>query len=349
MKDVPVLSFDYRSADRVILAATYGRGMWSGEFWQCGATTKTWNGTAWLPVGTPTKRDAVVFAGNYTSTASLDACSVTVNTGAAVTFLSGHTLRVGENITVNGTGSLTINSGAALVQYTKHTVNTGNIIVRRASTNMVRNDYTAWSSPVANQNLLAFSPNTVATRFYQYLFTGTTTPTAYQSVVPSTNSFATAKGYMIRVDNNWTSTPAVFNGQFTGVPNNGSITYAVGQGYNLLGNPYASPISAYRFLIQNPKVNAIYYWTHTAAAVGGVYPQNNYASYTTLGGTASAAGGAIPNDKINVGQGFFIQAATAYNVSFENELREDAITTNQFFKSSDAITENLETENIEFG
>lgn len=344
MKDVPVLSFDYRSADRIILAATYGRGMWTGEFWQCGATTKTWNGTAWLPAGTPTKRDAVVFAGNYTSTASLDACSVTVNTGAAVTFVTGHTLRVGENVTVNGTGSLTINSGAALVQYTKHAVNTGNIIVKRSSTNMVRNDYTAWSSPVVNQNLLAFSPNTVTTRFYQYLFTGTTTPTAYQSVVPSTNSFSTAKGYMIRVDNNWTSTPAIFNGQFTGVPNNGSITYAVGQGYNLLGNPYASPISAYRFLINNPKVNALYYWTHTVAAVAGAYPQNNYASYTTLGGTASAAGGAIPNDKINVGQGFFIQAATAYTVSFENELREDAATTTQFFKSTDAVTENKETE-----
>ena len=344
MKDVPVLSFDYRSADRIILAATFGRGMWTGEFWQCGATTKTWNGTAWSPVGTPTKRDAVVFAGNYTSTASLDACSVTVNAGAAVTFLTGHSLRVGENITVNATGSLTIDSGAALVQYTKHAVNTGNVIVKRNSTNMIHNDYTAWSSPVANQNLLAFSPNTLTNRFYQYLFTGTTTPTAYQSVVPSTNTFTLAKGYMIRVNNNWTLTPAVYNGQFTGTPYNGTITYAVGQGYNLLGNPYASPISAYRFLITNPKVNAIYYWTHTVAAVAGAFPQNNYASYTTLGGTASAAGGAIPNDEINVGQGFFIQAAAAYTVTFENELREDAATTTQFFKSTNAVSENQEAE-----
>ena len=207
---------------------------------------------------------------------------------------------------------------------------------------MIHNDYTAWSSPVVNQNLLTFSPNTLTNRFYEYLFTGINTPTAYQSVVPSTNSFTTAKGYMIRVDNNWTLTPAVFNGQFTGVPNNGSITYAVGQGYNLLGNPYASPISAYRFLITNPKVNAIYYWTHTVAAVAGAFPQNNYASYTTLGGTAAAAGGAIPNDKINVGQGFFVNAATAYTVTFENELREDAATTTQFFKSNGTLS-NIQT------
>ena len=337
MKDVPVLSFDYRSADRVILAATYGRGIFTGEFWQCGSTTKTWNGTAWSPAGTPTKRDAVIFTGNYTSTASLDACSVTVNTGSAVTFASGHTLRVGENVTVSGTGTLTINSGAALVQFTKHAVNTGNIIVKRASTNMVRNDYTAWSSPVVNQNLLVFSPNTVATRFYTYNTVNSgTSATAYTSVVPSSTAFALAKGYMVRVDNNWTTTPTAFNGQFTGVPNNGSITFNTGLGYNLLGNPYASPISAYKLLIQNPKLNTLYYWTHTVAAVSGAYPQNNYASYTTLGGTASAAGGAIPNDKINVGQGFFINAAAAYTVTFENELREDAATTTQFFRNSEA-------------
>lgn len=345
MKDVKVMNFEFRALDNTIVASTYGRGVWTGQFWQCGTTTKTWNGTAWSPVGTPTYRDAVVFAGNYNSTATLDACSVTVNTGVNVVFNAGHSLRVGENVTVNGTGTLTINSDAALVQYTKHAVNTGNVIVRRNSTNMIHNDYTAWSSPVANQNLLAFSPNTLTTRFYQYLFTGTTTPTAYQSVVPSTNSFTLAKGYMIRVANNWpTSTPTAYNGQFTGVPNNGSITYAVGQGYNLLGNPYASPISAYRFLITNPKVNAIYYWTHTVPASGGVYPVSNYASYTTLGGTASAAGGAVPNDKINVGQGFFIQAATAYTVTFENELREDASTTTQFFRSPLAVSENRPSE-----
>jgi hypothetical protein len=124
------------------------------------------------------------------------------------------------------------------------------------------------------------------------------------------------------------------------------LTYSVGQGYNLLGNPYASPISAYRFLIQNPKVETLYYWTHTVPASGGTYPQNNYASYTTLGGTASAAGGAIPNDKIQIGQGFFIQANTAHTVTFENELREDASTTTQFFRNNETEVENSEKHRI---
>ena len=320
-----------------VFAATYGRGVFSSQLWFCGATSTTWNGSAWSN-GVPTSKTAVVFAGNFSSTASLDACSVTVNTGANVVFNTGHTLRVGDNITVTGTGTLTINSDAALIQHAKHAVNTGNITVKRNSAPMVRLDYTAWSSPVANQNLLAFSPNTVTTRFYQYLYTGTTTPTAYQSVVPSSNSFALGKGYMIRAANNWPVTATVFNGQYTGVPNNGIITYSIGPGYNLLGNPYASPISSDEFIVDNGFVKTLYFWTHTAPASGGVYPINNYASYTLLGGTASAAGGAIPNNRIQVGQGFFVNSVGAYTATFKNEIREDAITSTQFFRQSEANT-----------
>lgn len=317
-----------------VYAATYGRGVFSSQLWFCGATSTTWNGTAWSN-GVPTSKTAVVFSGNYTSTGSLDACSVTVNTGIAVTFGTGHTLRVGDNITVNGTGSLTINSDAALIQHAKHAVNTGNVIVKRNSAPMVRLDYTAWTSPVSGQQLQAFSPSTLATRFYQYLFTGTTTPTAYQAVT-ATNNFAAGKGYMIRAANNWPLTSTVFNGQFTGVPNNGIITQPIGLGYNLLGNPYPSPISSDEFIVDNGFVKTLYFWTHTAPASGGVYPVNNYASYTLLGGVASAAGGAIPNNKIQIGQGFFVNSVGAYSAKFTNEMREDAITTTQFFRGGDS-------------
>jgi len=328
-----------------VYASTYGRGVFSSQLWSCGASVKTWNGTAWSPAGTPTSKDAVVFSGNYTSTASLDACSVTVNTGVAVTFVAGHTLRVGDNVTVNGTGSLTFNSDAALIQYGKHAVNTGNIIVKRNSTGMIVNDYTAWSSPVVNQNLLAFSPNTQPTRFYQYLYTGTTTPTAYQSVTPSTNSFVAGKGYMIRVPNTWSPTvPTVYNGQFTGVPINGSVTIPIGIGYNIIGNPYASPINAASFIRANGKIGTLYFWSHKAPASGGVYPTNNFASYTLLGGVASANGSAIPNGTIQVGQGFYVNTIGGFDVKFENELRVDAATSTQFFKSGNKNIANNEGE-----
>ena len=329
-----------------VYASTYGRGVFSSQLWSCGATTTTWNGTAWS-AGIPNTRTAAIFAGNYTSTSSLDACSVVVNNGVNVTFVSGHTLRVGDNITVNGTGTLTFNNDAALIQHAKHAVNTGNITVKRNSTPMILNDYTAWSSPVANQNLLSFSPNTATSRFYQYLFTGTTTPTAYQSVNPSTNSFIAGKGYMIRVGTNWSpTTPTIYNGQFTGIPNNGTFVSPVGKGFNLLGNPYASPIDAPSFIRSNGKINTLYYWSHKVAASGGTFPSNNYASFTLLGGVASANGSAIPNDKIQVGQGFFVNAIGAFDVKFENELRVAAATTTQFFKSSETKTSKTENHRI---
>lgn len=223
----------------------------------CGSVTSSWNGSAWTN-GVPTKITAVTFAGNFNSTSNLEACSIVVNTGVNVTVNAGHTFITNGIVTVNGTGTFTVNNNAALRQIDPTAVNVGNIIVRRNSAPIVRLDYTAWSSPVAGQQLQSFSPNTLAGRFYQYLFTGNTTPTAYQSVT-STNNFITGKGYMIRSANDWPLTATVFNGQFTGNPTNGNISQSVGMGYNLIGNPYASPIDARVFLTSNPSVGTLYF------------------------------------------------------------------------------------------
>ncbi len=307
----------------------------------CGDLTSTWNGSAWSN-GTPGKVTAVTFAGNYSSTSDLDACSVTINTGVNVTFNAGHTLISGNAVTVTGTGTLTINNNAALRQINA-AANTGNIIVRRNSTGMVKLDYTAWSSPVSGQQLQAFSPNTLPNRFYEYLFTGTTTPTAYQSVTATTN-FVAGKGYMIRAADNWPLTSTVFNGQFGGVPTNGNVSQSVGIGYNLLGNPYASPMSANLFLGANASIGTLYFWTHTVPASGGIYPVNNYASYTTLGGTASAAGGAIPNGTIQTGQGFFVRATAAGNANFTNAQRVNASVSTQFYRTAQNVTTSEDDE-----
>jgi subtilisin-like proprotein convertase family protein len=307
----------------------------------CGSVTTTWNG-AWTN-GAPTKTTAVTFATNYSSTTNLEACSVVINTGVNVNVNSGHTFIINGSVTVNGTGTFTINNNAALRQIDAIALNVGNIIVKRNSASMVRLDYTAWSSPVIGQQLLSFSPNTLVGRFYQYLYTGTTTPTAYQSVT-ATNNFISGKGYMIRAANDWPVIATVFNGQFTGNPTNGNVSQSVGIGYNLLGNPYASPIDARTFLSSNPSIGTLYFWTHTVAAVGSTYPQNNYASYTTLGGVASAAGGAVPNGTIQTGQGFFINTTAAGNANFFNTQRVNASVSTQFYRSSEESSIVKETE-----
>lgn len=308
----------------------------------CGSVITTWNGTAWSN-GIPTKTTAATFTGNFTSTSNLEACSLTIASGVNVTINVGHTFVVNGIVSVNGTGNLTIESNAALRQIDPTVINAGNAIVKR-NASMKRLDYTAWSSPVLGQQLQAFSPNTLPTRFYQYLFTGSTTPTAYQAVT-ATNNFVVGKGYMIRAENNWPTTSFTFAGQFTGVPNNGNVSQSIGIGYNLVGNPYASPISARTFLTDNPSVGTLYFWTHTVAAVSGSYPQNNYASYTTLGGVASAAGGPIPNGTIQTGQGFFINATAAGNANFLNTQRVNASVSTQFYKNANVLSLVNEMEN----
>lgn len=311
----------------------------------CGVITTTWNGSTWSN-GLPLKNVVAIFSGNYSSTADLEACSVIINSGANVTFNEGHTLIVTNEVTVNGTGTLTIENDAALRQIDGSGINTGNITVRRNSTPMVRLDYTAWGSPVIGQNIKNFSPNTLDNRFYEYLFTGTTTPTAYLAVanVALTN-FASGKGYMIRSANNWPTAPTIFNGQYSGVPFNGDLSVDLGRGYNLLSNPYASPIDANRFMFDNENlVGALYFWTHATPASGGVYPINNYASYTLLGGVASVGGGPVPNGTIQTGQGFFVRSFDFGTASFSNLQRVNASTSSQFYRTSnhEVLVDNLE-------
>ena len=297
------------------------------------ASSTTWNGTTWSN-GSPDLTKEVIFSGNYNSTASIFACRVQITNNTQVTFNNNHTLIVNDDVVIENGSLLIIKDNAALRQV-NNTINTGNIRVEKNSAPMIRLDYTGWSSPVENQQLQAFSPNTLSNRFYEYLYTGTTTATAYQTVNSATN-FESGKGYLIRVANNWsTSTPTIYNGQFNGIPANGTMNIPVGIGYNLLGNPYPSPISGNSFLGQNPSINTLYFWTHTAAASGGAYPANNFASYTTLGGTAAAAGGSIPNGTINTGQGFYINKSTAGSALFKNNQRVNAATSSQFFRTTE--------------
>ena len=142
-----------------------------------------------------------------------------------------------------------------------------------------------------------------------------------------------AKGFSIRAPNNFPTNgnTSTFNADFIGVPNNGNITIAAtftgaGKGSNLIGNPYPSTIDTDAFLTYSPDNNVtfpnagtIYFWTHTTQnALGSA----NYASCNLSGKTAAVAGGATPNGKIQVGQGFILKKAAASTVVFTNAMRE---------------------------
>lgn len=308
----------------------------------CCVNVTAWNGLAWSN-GIPDNTKLADFSGDYTGT-GFDACSIQVNGIANVIINEGENLAIQNGIHIAPNASFKLENNTNLVQVNNSVnINTGNTIVKRNSTPMIRLDFTAWSSPVSGQKLLDFSPNTLTNRFYTYDPSGNTTATTWIPVSsPSTTDFAKGNGYLIRVDNTWSSiTASPYLGQFTGVLNNGQVTIPSTIGYNLIGNPYPSNVKVADFITGNAGlgVSTLYYWTHTIPSNGVAYAQNNYASRTSLGGVASAAGGAIPNEYIQVGQGFLTQTTAVGDLVFNNTMRTN-IVNSQFFRTTNKTTKN---------
>lgn len=310
--------------------------------------TNTWSN------GLPAINKKVIIAGNYTATADFAACSIQVLTGATLTINSGVTVTVQNEFVVDGPSlpnTVVFQNGSTLLQNTDAT-NSGSIRYIRNSSPIIQYDYTYWSSPVANQVLSAFSPNTNANRFYVFDHTVTN----YQWLTVSNASVMTAaKGYIIRAPNTISTTvPAPWAGEFYGVPNNGPYSMNVvlsGNGdRNLLGNPYPSAIFADDLYNENSSVlnGNFYFWTHNTPITANNYNANDYASYNGVGGVGTAApttgvNTSIPSGNIGAGQGFFVGAAATGTVNFNNTIRVYG-NNNQFYRSGGI---KVETESVE--
>lgn len=287
--------------------------------------TTTWNGSSW-DNGAPTSSTAAIIAGNYNVSENLNACTLIVNNNAVVAIPSNYNVTLNGALTVSS-GSFTLNNNANLIQ-SSNVANSGNIIVKRATAALMLSDYVLWSSPVAGQQLQSFSPATLATRFYTY---NPTTNLYNTQISPSTNNFSTGTGYLIRMPNNHPTTPTIWTGTFTGVPNNGNYNLAVTNNtYNAIGNPYPSTISANTFIAANGITEALYFWRKTNNAA-----TSSYATYTTAGGIANAGGSSsiAPNGTIQVGQGF-IAKSTSTSLLFTNAMRT-ANNQNQFLRTKE--------------
>jgi hypothetical protein len=271
----------------------------------------------------------VIIAGN-----DAQAGSITLNGSSILTLNSGYDITVNNAVNTAASAVFILQNNANLLQV-NDVSNSGNIEVNRQSSALMRLDYTLWSSPVLSQNLLAFSPLTVDTRFYVY----NSVSNAYNSIPPATNNFQLGKGYLIRMPNNHPLTPTIWNGKFTGVPNNGNITLnslysgADGFRFNAIGNPYTSPIDMVSFVTTNASniTGTLYFWrksNNTATDPG-------YCTWTTGGFTSNDEAQVFnPNGILRTGQGFIVEMlAGATSVSFNNTMRSGD-NANQFFKSS---------------
>jgi hypothetical protein len=302
-------------------------------------TTTTTDGGATWSNGAPTSTSSVVYDGSTgTIGANMTACSLHLTNTATVTVSSGFNVTLSGAITVDSGSTFTLNNNANLLQGGTTNNNTGTIVVKRNSASLKRLDYTLWSSPVAGQELYAFSPSTFATRFYVYnpstdaynAFSGFSITGLDVNGVNGTDSnhalFTTGTGYLIRTPWDHPTSPTIWTGTFTGVPNNGTVSLSslTSGKFYAVGNPYPSTISADQFISDNSIGNnpltpgdGLYFWRKTNNAAS-----SSYATYTTAGGVKSGGDtlNIVPNGFIQVGEGFIVKT-TSTSLTFNNGQR----------------------------
>lgn len=302
----------------------------------------TWSAGVWSN-GAPNATTGAMISSAFTSGGtSISACSLTINNNAVVQISSGDSVTLGGALVVEPGSTVTFNNNANLIQGGNINTNSGAVIIKRNSSALKRLDYTLWSSPVfGSQTLLDFSPETLTNRFYNY----NTSTNLYNTIVPSA-TFGPAQGYLIRMPNTHPTSATIWTGQFTGVPNNGNYTYpmtdiAVGQRFNLTGNPYPSPISANAFVSANSSniTGSLYFWRKTNNVLSP-----SYCTWTTIGFTGNGEAEVFnPNNIIQTGQGFFVEASgNGTTLNFNNAMRVDNHA-NQFFKNPDTINSDAES------
>lgn len=333
-------------SERITVVVTLNAKTWNGS------QSTAWNDSAnWTPAGVPTSEHCVVIPQTANSPiiangTEANARSLTLQENSSLLVQSGGSITVVQSVVLaenagQTVANLTLENNAYLrqTQNVSTNNNVGKITVHRSSTPMFRTEATGWSSPVENQKLFDFAVGTLSNRIYEY---DETSNTFVNTNITANSIFEGGKGYSIRSPNTYpnytainTPTPVTFNGVFYGRPNNGDVGINIttnNLGFNYVGNPYPSPLDAYALIDDNQTIDALYFWTHEAPPINGVYAANNYASFNGTGGTESAAGGEEPDGIIQVGQGFVVRTASPTLLQFTNGLRTST-SNGQFFKN----------------
>ena len=157
------------------------------------------------------------------------------------------------------------------------------------------------------------------------------------------------------------TTATIWNGQFSGVPNNGALTFTManaginGQKFNATGNPYPSTINLNSFVSANTIsgderiTGTLYFWRKTNSTV----TSPGYCTWTPdlIGGSGTFVSNNEaqvfnPNGILQVGQGFIVEAKNNATVlNFDNSMRV-ANNSNQIFRSQTQATPSGEANRI---
>jgi len=309
-----------------------------------------WNGISWSN-GFPSSGKDVFFKEDYPNLTTASVCGCDIDENKTVTLLEKNTLSV--EFAYTGLGTLVLENDASLYQNDNEIINTGIIHLKRRTSPLVRYDLTYWSSPVDNQKMSDFSPDTLLDKYFWY-----DPNSGWISDLGGTMKMAPGQGYSIRAPQNFSITDrAVFEGVFKGVPNNGKFyaDISVANRCYLVGNPYPSAISADAFLKSNLKKikGGIYFWTHNTPLTNYEYTKDDFAVYNLLGGVGTGAAlgsgvsNGIPDGTIASGQGFFLKSNEIGPMEFNDEMRILG-SNSSFFKPAKDAKINSEIEKYRF-
>ncbi|MBS1595487.1 MAG: hypothetical protein JST90_14315 [Bacteroidetes bacterium] len=276
-------------------------------------------------------------------TAGTTTISGTVNVNTALVLTRGNvTAGSGSVVTLKSTGSGT----AYLDNFTSGTAGTwtGNLTVERYVSNATVG-YRDISSPVSNAKVSDWAADFTVTGangvncWYayspyptlQYYSESTNTPTTdyyggFISSTAGTNPLTPMRGYAARL---YTAPLTITT---TGTPGNGTVSTTItktntsnpsADGWNLIGNPYPSPISwnAVKALNAGKTDGSAYLFQATGEYTG------NWATWNGTVGTNGAT------DQISSTQAFMVLASATNTISVNNTVRV-AATASPFFKTA---------------
>jgi len=306
-----------------------------------------WNNSRWNN-GPPNSYTTAVINANYDTAidGSFESCNCKVNNNKILNIRADDYITVHNDLTINGTMEVRHEGSLVMTNDNGQVSVSGTLNVHKTSTPLNNfRDFTYWSSPVnttVDQAFVNVDPN----RIYKWDIPSSSSIGDWSI---ASGSMEPARGYISEAPN---TTPDLGTHAvtFTGAPNNGIIDIPVGfnddgfsySDFNLIGNPYPSPINIDDFIQSRGNDimdGTIWLWTHnTAIDNSGQFLGFDYATYNLTGGTLATSSPATgiqnktPTNNLDSGQGFFVKTTNSGTLSFQNAMRSNS-TFAQFYRA----------------